>query len=82
MPIYREQDVLDLSTFTNEDLDDCTIEMEQDDDIDTDEEVLCSGIEQCHADLRDLRRFIREFKHFRTETAVYYKWKRRGFTFN
>ena len=84
MPIYRDCDVLTLASAMHEelDMDDCTIEMEQDDDIDTDEEVLCSGVEQCHADLRDLRRFIRENKHFRAETAVIAKWKRRGFVFN
>lgn len=84
MPIYRDCDVLTLDPSKIEDLDmdDCTIEMEQDDDIDTDAEVLGSGVEQCHTDLRDLRRFVRENKHFRAGTAVVAKWKRRGFVFN
>ena len=30
-------------------------EMNQDDDVETDEEVLCSGIQQCHTDLRVLK---------------------------
>lgn len=82
LPIYLERDVLQLGLPQHAELDDCTIEMDQDDDIDTDDDVLCSGIEQCHADLRDLRRFVRNTKHFRAETAVVTRWKRRGFAFN
>ena len=57
-------------------------EQQQDDDVDTDEEVLCSGIQQCHTDLRDLKVFMRVHHHFRAETNTVHNWKKRGFAFS
>ena len=56
--------------------------MDQDDDIDTDEETLISGIQQCHHDLRQLKHQVFKTKNFRAETSVVQRWKKKGFTFS
>ena len=72
-PIYRDCDVYNFDTLIPEVRDKLTEnlqDMQQDDDIDTDEEVLCSGISQCQQDLRDLKHFVKAQRHFRAHTNV------------
>ena len=57
------------------------IEQDQDDDVETDSEVLRSGINQCFKDLRDLKEEIRK-PNFRAETSVVEKWRKKGFWFS
>lgn len=86
-PILNDQDVfgefMNDKTQESHSLFDNQIEQDQDDDVETDEEVLCSGIQQCHQDLRDLKTFLRSKNgHFRSETNVVSVWRKRGFWFS
>ena len=64
-PIYKEKDVLELEGEFKTLLREHIFEQQQDDDVDTDEEVLYAGINQCYTDLKDLKNVIRNHRHFR-----------------
>ena len=82
VPVYKDHDIIQLDAEFANLLNNNILEQQNDDDVETDEEVLCSGIQQCHTDLRDLKLFIRNNRHFRAKTNVVDKWKRRGFAFS
>ena len=56
-------------------LEECVIETQHDDDIETDEDTLTAGIRQCQDDLYHLHKFIIANKHFRGLTNVVKKWR-------
>ena len=73
----------DLETMRNtETLLAFIIETENDDDIDTDEEVLKAGRRECCKDLVELSTFVSEHKEFRGETNVVKKWRNKGIWFS
>jgi hypothetical protein len=64
-PVFKQQDTFNLDPQFKQFFKECIFEQQQDDDVDTDEEVLTCGINQCHIDLRDLKNFVKNNRHFR-----------------
>ena len=63
-------------------LQESVIETANDDDIETDEDTLRGGIDQCVKDIHDLFRFVRDNPKFRAKTNVVDKWRTKGFWFS
>ena len=57
-------------------------EVQMDDDVETDDEVLASGVHTCYEDLRQLKDEIRKRGHFRAHSHVVNIWRPRGFWFD
>ena len=76
--MFQERDIFgsESTILTN------LCDMDADDDVETDEEVLAAGIQQCHQDLRDLKNFTRTNKNFRAQTKVVQIWRKKGFWFS
>lgn len=77
-PVFKESEIFNKDSEIFESI----CDMDQDDDIETDEEVLAAGIQQCHQDLRDLKNFTRSHKSFRAQTKVVHIWRKKGFWFS
>lgn len=50
--IWRDDDILILNKNSDKFMKEYICEMLEDDDVETDEEIMCTGIQQCHSDLR------------------------------